>query len=52
MKLSDSNKAILKAQVEEGTVLVTEYNKELESYLDQMKKYWQAQYDLLQKLLK
>lgn len=52
VKLSDSNKAILKAQVEEGTVLVTEYNKELESYLDQMKKYWQAQYDLLQKLLK
>lgn len=52
VKLSDSNKEILKAQVEEGTVLVTEYNKELESYLDQMKKYWQAQYDLLQKLLK
>ncbi len=51
VKLSDSNKAILKAQVEEGTVLVTEYNKELESYLDQMKKYWQAQYDLLQKTL-
>lgn len=52
VKLSESNKAILKAQVDEGTVLITEYNKELESYLEQMKRFWQAQYDLLQTILK
>lgn len=49
--LSDKNVTISQAQFEEGTILLNDLNKEIEAMLDQKKKLWQTQYDLLQKQL-
>lgn len=51
VKLTQSNVELIRNQVNEGTQLVVELNKELESQLDQQKKLWQSQYDLLQKVI-
>lgn len=51
VQLASSNVAIITAQVEEGTQLVAELNKEVEAYLNQQQKLWQAQYDLIKKKL-
>lgn len=49
VNLATSNVEIIKAQVEEGTKLVADLNKEIEALINQQKKLWQAQYDLLKK---
>ena len=51
VNLAEQNVNIVKAQVDEGTVLISEYNKEIENLLAQNKKLWQAYYDLLLKQL-
>ena len=50
--LLESNKTIVEAQVKEGVVLVSEYNKELEVIQEAYKKLWQHQYDLVSRMLK
>ncbi len=49
VQLAEMNVEIMKTQVKEGTQLIVDLNKEIESLIDQQKKLWQAQYDLLQK---
>ncbi|RRJ91212.1 TolC family protein [Paenimyroides tangerinum] len=51
VSLSESNVKIVKAQVDAGTVLISEYNKELENLFSQNQKLWQTSYDLLKKRL-
>lgn len=45
------NVNILTSQVQQGRILVTQLNNEVETYLDQNKKLWQAEYDYLKALL-
>ena len=51
VSLSESNVKIVKAQVDAGTILISEYNKELENLFTQNQKLWQTSYDLLKKRL-
>lgn len=51
VSLAESNVKIVKAQVDAGTVLISEYNKELENLFTQNQKLWQTSYDLLKKRL-
>ncbi len=51
VSLAESNVKIVKAQVDAGTVLISEYNKELENLFSQNQKLWQTSYDLLKKRL-
>lgn len=51
VSLAESNVKIVKAQVDAGTVLISEYNKELENLFSQNQKLWQISYDLLKKKL-
>lgn len=49
--LAKTNVTIIKNQVDLGTVLISEYNKELENLFSQYLKLWQTSYDLLKKKL-
>jgi len=51
IKLSELNLKIVKAQFDEGTILITEYNKEVQNTQDEFKKLWQYQYDLVSKII-
>lgn len=51
VSLAESNVKIVKAQVDAGTVLISEYNEELENLFTQNQKLWQTSYDLLKKRL-
>lgn len=51
VSLATSNVEIIKTQVEEGTKLVADLNKEIEALINQQKKLWQTQYDLLKKTI-
>ena len=51
VSLAESNVKIVKAQVDAGTILISEYNKELENLFNQNQKLWQTSYDLLKKKL-
>lgn len=51
IKLSEANLKIVKAQFNEGTILITEYNKEIQNTQEAYKKLWQNQYDLVSKLI-
>lgn len=46
--LIKDNIAILESQVQEGKVLITELNSELENLLKTLQQLWQTKYDLLQ----
>lgn len=45
--LISNNVEIIKAQLNSGTVLISEYNSELEKLFNQNQKLWQLSYDLL-----
>lgn len=49
--LAETNVEIVKAQADQGTILVSEYYKELENLFSQNQKLWQVSYDLLKKKL-
>lgn len=49
--LAETNVSIIKSQVDAGTVLITEYTKEIENLFSQNQKLWQLNYDLLKKQL-
>ena len=51
IQLTEANLQIVKAQFNEGTILITEYNKEIQNGQETYKKLWQTQYDLVSKLL-
>lgn len=51
IKLTEANLQIVKAQFNEGTILITDYNKEIQNTQEQYKKLWQTQYDLVSRLL-
>ncbi len=51
IKLTEANLKIVKAQFNEGTILITEYNKEIQNTQDAYKKLWQNQYDLVSKII-
>lgn len=51
VSLATSNVEIIKTQVEEGTKLMADLNKEIEALINQQKKLWQTQYDLLKKTI-
>lgn len=50
--LAEKNATIIRTQVEEGTLLVSEYYKEIENLFGQNQKLWQISYDLLKNKLK
>jgi len=52
ISLAEKNTEIVKDQVDSGTVLISEYNKELENLFSQNQKLWQASYDLLSSSMK
>ena len=45
--LISNNVEIIKVQLNSGTVLISEYNSELEKLFNQNQKLWQLSYDLL-----
>lgn len=49
--LAETNVTIIKSQVDAGTILISEYNKEIENLFNQNQKLWQLNYDLLKKKL-
>lgn len=51
IKLTAANLKIVKTQFNEGTILITEYNKEIQNTQDAYKKLWQNQYDLVSKII-
>lgn len=51
LQLAETNLKLIEEQVKGGRVLVTEYNKEMDSYFNALKNVWQAQYDYIRKIL-
>jgi outer membrane protein len=49
--LLEQNINIIKSQIEEGKVLITDLNKEIETLQEHNKKIWQTAYDIIQKKL-
>lgn len=47
VNLTKENLNVLKAKVTAGTILISDYNNEMENYMEQNKKLWQSLYDLL-----
>ena len=45
------NVDITRAKVEEGTLLISDYNNEMELYFEENKKLWQTQYEWISKQL-